>query len=168
MTTTLEHASPLLKIIVIGALLIGIIFALIGVWLVFLGATGETEFLLFGQHFKSLNVGIAAVFIGGVIAATTLRRAFKTIELGMNHSAATESNKARERVAVSGKQRELLSLIASNSGIYVMHIESILGLDRESIVYRARDLESQGYITSEYLTDLAYEITEKGLDALKN
>jgi hypothetical protein len=167
MANTLQDASPLLKTMVIGALIVGVVFGGIGVWLAFLGATGETEVNFLGQSFKSLNVGIASVFIGGVIAAMTLRRAFRTIELGMNQAAADASTPRVGR-AVSGKQRELLHAIAAagTEGIYACHFDSSLSLDREAIVYRARDLESQGYITVEPLTDYLYRITHKGLQEL--
>ena len=146
-------------------------FGLIGVWFVYLGATGETEFDILGQSFKSVNVGIGAVFIGGIIVAFTLRRAFKTIELGMNHAATeVEVQSKKNQQALSGKQLELLEFIASKGkdGIYVGHFEdeNDMGLNRQDIVYRCRDLERDGYITIERLTDYWYTVTEKGLKAI--
>lgn len=68
-----EHASPLIKFFTIIGIIAGIILALLGIWLVYLGSTGDTEFNLFGQTFKSSNVGIAAIFIGAVVIITSIR-----------------------------------------------------------------------------------------------
>lgn len=168
MTSILETASPLLKIIIYGVFTIGLGFGLIGVWFVYLGSTGETEFQLLGQSFKSVNVGIGAVFIGGVIITLTLRRAFKTIEIGMNHAANQAGSQSKySQQALSAKQLQLLQLIASNGkhGIYAGYLvkEDGIGLDRDEIVFRCRDLERSGYITIQGLTDLLYTATDKGL-----
>jgi DNA-binding MarR family transcriptional regulator len=171
MTTIFDKASPLIKIIIYGVFITGLGFGLIGVWLVYLGATGETEFYILGQNFKSVNVGIGAVFVGGVIVAITIRRAIKTIELGMTH-ALTEmkAQNKNNREVLSGKQFELLKLIAREGehGIYVCHLEheTDIGLDRQNIVYRCRDLERDGYITIAQLTDYLYTATEKGFKAI--
>jgi hypothetical protein len=173
MTAILEKAAPLLKIIIYGTFFIGISFALIGVWLVYLGSTGLTEFNLLGQSFKSVNVGIGAVFIGGVVVVFTLRRAFKTIESGMNHAAnEIQAKVTRNQQHLSGKQLEFLIMIAEKGeqGAYACHLEeeNNIGLSREDIVYRARDLESKGYISSKNLTDYVYTVTEKGVKELPN
>jgi hypothetical protein len=59
-------AAALLKLIVpwVG----GLLFIVAGVILVWLGATGDTEFNFFGNSFKSQNVGIASIFCGVVLA----------------------------------------------------------------------------------------------------
>jgi hypothetical protein len=44
-----------------------------------LKSEGPTEFILFGQTFKSQSVGIAAIFIGGVILYLGIRNVLKTI-----------------------------------------------------------------------------------------
>jgi hypothetical protein len=75
----LEHASPILKLMIILGFVAGIIFALLGVWLVYLGATGDTEVSFFGQTAKSANVGIVAIFIGGVTVVSLGRSVLKTI-----------------------------------------------------------------------------------------
>ncbi|MHA2938956.1 hypothetical protein ACXJY6_11770 [Vibrio sp. RC27] len=173
MTVILEKATPLLKIIIYGAFFIGISFALIGVWLVYLGSTGLTELNLLGQSFESVNVGIGAVFIGGVVVSLTLRRAFQTIESGMNHAAnEVQAKVARKQQQLSGKQLEFLIMIAEKGegGAYACHLEeeNKIGLSREDIVYRARDLESHGYISIKNLTDYQYNVTEKGLQELPN
>lgn len=86
MKNILEKTSPLIITIVIGIIIVGLSFGLFGIWLVYLGSTGETEFRLLGQSFKSSNIGIGAIFIGAVIVVMTLKRAFKTIDIGMGHA----------------------------------------------------------------------------------
>jgi uncharacterized membrane protein YidH (DUF202 family) len=51
-----------------------------GVWLVVLGASGETEISLFGNTFKSQNVGVVGIFCGAVLAVLTIRRVLKSVE----------------------------------------------------------------------------------------
>jgi len=51
-----------------------------GIWLIVLGASGNTEFSLFGNNFKSQNVGIAAFFCGAVVFALSIRRTLKALE----------------------------------------------------------------------------------------
>ena len=173
MTAILEKATPLLKIIIYGAFFIGISFALIGVWLVYLGFTGLTEFNLLGQSFKSVNVGIGGVFIGGVVVSLTLRRAFQTIESGMNHTAnEIQAEVKRNQQQLSEKQLEFLIMIADKGerGAYACQLEreNKIGLSRDDIVYRARDLESNGYISIRNLSDYLYKVTEKGVKELPN
>lgn len=80
MAKLLEKTTSFLKLVLVFGFVSGIIFALLGVWLVFLGSTGSTDFNLFGQTFTSANVGIAAVFIGAVVSVLVIRRLFKTLD----------------------------------------------------------------------------------------
>lgn len=80
MAKLIAATSTTLKIVIIGAYVFGVVFCLAGVWLVYLGAIGDTQFSFFGQTFKSSNVGIAALFIGGVAVVLLLRRSLGTLE----------------------------------------------------------------------------------------
>lgn len=60
--------------------IISLIICLLGIWLVYLKASGRTHFNLFGQSFNSDNVGIAAIFIGAVALIFSLRRTFKSLD----------------------------------------------------------------------------------------
>jgi DNA-binding MarR family transcriptional regulator len=76
-----------------------------------------------------------------------------------------------DRSALSGTQRKLLAAIAEagSNGIYANRLPNThpeLDLDREAIVYRAKDLAANGYITIKPLTDLLYTVTDKGSAAL--
>ena len=67
-----EHA--LLYLLTHWSFIFGSLLSILGVTLVVIGATGDTEFNLFGQSFKSSNVGIAALFIGAVLVILNIRR----------------------------------------------------------------------------------------------
>jgi Leucine-rich repeat (LRR) protein len=76
----IHAATPLLKLIVPSAAILAALFILGGIALVWLGATGDTEISLFGNSFKSQNVGIASIFCGAVLAVTTFRRVLTSVE----------------------------------------------------------------------------------------
>ena len=76
----IDAGKPILKASLWGS---GIIAALLiggGALLVWLGATGNTEMTLFGNTFKSQNVGIAGMFCGAVVAAVGIRLALLSLE----------------------------------------------------------------------------------------
>jgi len=50
-----------------------------GIWLVYLGATGNTELELFGNSFKSQNVGVVGIFSGAVLAIIGVRSALAAL-----------------------------------------------------------------------------------------
>ncbi|MGH8498090.1 MAG: hypothetical protein ACRERV_04685 [Methylococcales bacterium] len=59
---------------------VGLLIATLGVYMVYLGNAGNTEFTFFGQTFKSMNVGIAAIFIGAAMIVLVSGRVLKTID----------------------------------------------------------------------------------------
>jgi hypothetical protein len=65
-----------------GTFWVGTVLALIGLAMVALGATGNTEFKFFGQTFRSDNVGIAAIFLGAALIVLNVRRVLKSSETG--------------------------------------------------------------------------------------
>jgi uncharacterized integral membrane protein len=70
----------IIKCIASWTFCIGALFAILGIVLVILGATGETEFSFFGQTFKSTNIGIAAFFLGAAIIVLNVRRVLKSLD----------------------------------------------------------------------------------------
>lgn len=72
--------EPILKQLTLGGYLIAALFALLGVWLVYLGSTGMTEFSFFGQQFKSANVGIAAIFLAAVVVVLMMRSVVRAMD----------------------------------------------------------------------------------------
>jgi hypothetical protein len=83
MARLIEASSPLLKIIVFGAYLVGVLLSATGILLIYFGATGNTEFTFFGQSFKSTNIGISALFIGAATIVLLVRRAMKSLDIAI-------------------------------------------------------------------------------------
>lgn len=84
MARLIKETSSALRMIIIGAFFLTAIFCMAGIWLVYLGANGSTEFSFFGQTFKSTNVGIAALFLGAASAVLLLRRTLRTLDIAVN------------------------------------------------------------------------------------
>lgn len=101
MVDLIRSSTPLLRIIVIGAFIAGIIIAGIGIVLVFQGDSAETEFSFFGQTFKSQSVGIAAIFIGASVIVLLIRRSLKSMDLAIH---AESKPKADENARKSAEQ----------------------------------------------------------------
>ena len=80
MRNQVRATSPVLTLVILGGFVSGIIMAGLGIWLVYLGATGVTEFSFFGQTFKSANVGIAAIFLGAAVIVLLVRRALSSLD----------------------------------------------------------------------------------------
>ena len=74
-----KHISPLLILITVVLLIFGLASISGGIWLAFLKNEGQTEFVLFGQTFKSQSVGVTAIFIGAVILYLGIRNVLKTV-----------------------------------------------------------------------------------------
>lgn len=103
-----REASAILRMVIIGAYVIGVIFTLAGIWLVYLGATGGTEFTFFGQTFKSENVGVAAVFLGAATIVLLLRRTLSSLDR-------TIKVESQTRVASPSQPRQLGSLLPDSN-----------------------------------------------------
>jgi len=74
MAKLVKETSATFRMVIIGAFALSFVFCVAGIWLVYLGATGSTEFTFFGLSFKSSNVGIAALFLGAASVVLLLRR----------------------------------------------------------------------------------------------
>jgi hypothetical protein len=74
-----KKTSPLLTLISVLSFLFGLLFALIGIWLVKLGATGTTEINVLGNTAKSTNVGIVSIFLGAIIILLVIRPVIKVL-----------------------------------------------------------------------------------------
>jgi hypothetical protein len=80
-------AQKLLILLAGGGLFLGLLFGCLGVTLVYLGATGNTELKLFGQTLSTGSTGVACIFIAAVTVLTVVRSVLKSfhhlIELGI-------------------------------------------------------------------------------------
>jgi len=75
-----EQGHTLLSRIATITFVVGLFLSIIGIILVYLGATGNTEFNFFGQSFKSSNVGIAAIFLGSAMIVLNIRRTLTSFD----------------------------------------------------------------------------------------
>jgi hypothetical protein len=79
MAQTVRAVTPLLMVITLTALIIALALISGGVALVWLHGTGETEFNLIGNQFKSENVGVVGIFCGAVLGVLSLRTLIKSV-----------------------------------------------------------------------------------------
>lgn len=70
----------LLILIVVGVFLAEFAFIGAGILLVVLGATGQSEVVLFGAKISSANVGIVSIFLGAVVLILTIRTVLYRIQ----------------------------------------------------------------------------------------
>jgi hypothetical protein len=71
--------ASLLKLVIAGVFLVGSFFAALGIWLVYLSSTGDSEIRFFGQTIKTANAGVAAIFFGSVTIVLIVRQALTII-----------------------------------------------------------------------------------------
>jgi heme/copper-type cytochrome/quinol oxidase subunit 2 len=94
---TWEHVSPILKVMIWCGFIVGVVFGLLGIWLIYLGASGETAFSFFGQTFKSANVGIAAIFLGAAVIVLIMRSVTQTVRHTITSKEALSRRHRRNR-----------------------------------------------------------------------
>lgn len=155
----LIHAtSTTLRVVIIGAFVLGVAFVGAGIWLVYLSATGETTFSFFGQTFSSTNAGIAALFLGAATVVLLLRRSLSSLDNVVRMESASDSkprhsvkawpaikNEASLRQAVkalSDTQWAILEAVSTFDGILGYSLEKKLKgrvFDSE-LYYRLRGL----------------------------
>jgi hypothetical protein len=73
-------AKSLLLPMILGTIVLGGLFGVLGVLLVYLGAKGNSHIALFGQSIETADVGVASLFIAAVLVVVTLRRVLKSID----------------------------------------------------------------------------------------
>jgi len=80
MSSTSQATTPIIRFIVIFAFMFGSILLILGIVLIGIGAAGDVKLSFFGQSIESTNIGIAAIFLGAILFATIVLRAFKSLE----------------------------------------------------------------------------------------
>jgi hypothetical protein len=77
-TASVSHvraASQIINLANILGTLAGVIFATLGVFLVYLGSVdAQSHVVLFGTEIQTSSVGVACIFIGAAVAILTVRR----------------------------------------------------------------------------------------------
>jgi hypothetical protein len=74
-----DSESNILLVIIVGAFIFGLGLAVLGVYLVTLGGSGESVVDLFGQKLSSKNAGVTSMFIGAVLVILLVRPAYGLI-----------------------------------------------------------------------------------------
>jgi hypothetical protein len=160
MAKLIRETSAALRTIIIGAFVLAFMFCVAGIWLVYLGATGSTEFTFFGQAFKSANVGIAALFLGAVSVVLLLRRTLRSLDIAINAEVPKESsvpighwprtqtfrsleNKVK---SLSENQWLLLKTVAQHEGKSAYSLDIFLNIGPSMLFHRLDILENQGLI----------------------
>jgi hypothetical protein len=72
----------ILLTVIVGLFPLGCIAG--GVFLAYRGVTADTKLKLFGNEFNSTSVGVALIFIGGVILIFGIRRIMKSVDHGVS------------------------------------------------------------------------------------
>jgi hypothetical protein len=86
MAALIKAGEGVIKTSMWTSLIMGIALIIGGAVLVYLGATGDTELSLFGNSFKSQNVGAVGIFCGAVLVILGNRRSLRSMErLGLSH-----------------------------------------------------------------------------------
>jgi hypothetical protein len=80
MAAMIKASEGILKQATLSALIMGIVLVIGGAVLVYLGATGNTEFTLFGNEFKSTSVGVVGIFCGAVVVILGQRRSLRSLD----------------------------------------------------------------------------------------
>ena len=161
MARLIKETSSALRIVIIGAFFLTFLFCVAGIWLVYLGASGSTEFTFFGQAFKSTNVGVAALFLGAASVVLLLRRTLKTLDIAVNAESPAQSSRVpsgywprsqtrkslEARInALSDNQWSVVLAIAQQEGISSHRLCELFG--GYSIFYdRLERLENEQLIT---------------------
>jgi hypothetical protein len=76
----LQAGIPMLRATLNTVRILGLALIIAGIVLVWLGSTGTTEFNLFGNSFKSQNVGVVGIFCGTLMSVIGIRRILTTVE----------------------------------------------------------------------------------------
>lgn len=80
MAVLIRAASPVWRLVVLSASILGGMLLVGGILLAILGGSAETSFTLLGNRFSSTSVGVALAFIGAVVVIASLRRVLSSLD----------------------------------------------------------------------------------------
>ncbi len=147
--------DPLLMSIIVGTFLFGAILGVAGVVFVILGASGDTEFELFGQTFKSQNVGIGAIFIGAVTVILLIRRVLAVVASREKRALRSASKGIRITNEVAGQ----LTSLVDQSGLQDREHSMMIEGTKDAIVAKGHGEQLQT-ITAKDLESLPPELLD--------
>lgn len=191
MPQLVRATSTTLRLVIIGAFVLAAVFVGAGIWLVYLGAAGDTKFTFFGQTFGSTNVGIAALFLGAVTVVLLLRRSLSTLDSVVRTESMADTkpgqrvkawptvkNEASLRRAVkalSDTQWAILEAVGSSDGILSYSlIEKLEGrVGPSEFLYRLRGLIEDEFVVEDddkvYFSEAVRRLLRgRALGALRN
>lgn len=128
-----------------GVLAFAGLLALLGVALIALGSGGSSEFVLFGQSFKSANVGVSALFISAVVGVLLGRRIIAAIERttdiavkGILESVLHRYERLREGLALPEQNVSVIEEIANSADPHKeKYLSEIISASSYSFLERA-------------------------------
>jgi hypothetical protein len=77
-------AQRLVMFITVATFVLGALAFAVGILLTLAGSAGSTKLSLFGQSLESASVGVAVVFIGVLLVATTIRQVLRLVADNLN------------------------------------------------------------------------------------
>jgi len=80
MSSTSQATTQIIRFIVIFTFIFGFILVILGIVLICIGAPGDVKLSFLGQSIESTNIGIVAIFLGVILLAQIVLRAFKSLE----------------------------------------------------------------------------------------
>jgi predicted transcriptional regulator len=178
MGALIRETNSLLRIVIIGTFVLGVVFIAAGVAYVYMGGVGDTEFSFFGQTFKSTSVGIAAFFLGAAIIVLVVRRSLSTLDRtvtletprsGEDSNAGPDAwpnelsvaSLSKTLRAMSEQQWQLLEIIEEYEGLGFGELADRSAIPPSLLCHRLNTLEDSKLIKSvRHQTYLAKEVKE--------
>ncbi len=97
MVVIIRAASPVWKLIIICASILGAVLLIGGILLAVLSRSAETTIKLFGNELTSTSVGVALAFIGAVLVAGTLAGVLASLNKATRGGEGADDTEARRR-----------------------------------------------------------------------
>lgn len=141
MAGIIRNLTPILGMVIVGSLIAGVALSILGVVLVYIGATGNTELSFFGQTFKSANVGIGAFFLGAALIVLVVRRALKSVDRAVHAESRSQQPRGGEGSSPEPKEsaaggRDGATVVAPEElKRLVTRLSSDIVLDRGSLLH---------------------------------
>jgi hypothetical protein len=101
-----------------------------GVAFIFLGATGDTAFEFFGQSFRSQNVGLAAIFLGGVAVVLLIRKVLTIVASREKRALRAASN----GITMTNEVADQLASLVDQEGLRAREHSLMIEGTRDKIV----------------------------------
>lgn len=159
----LRETNTALRVVILGAYVIAVVFCGAGIWLVYLGASGASEMSVFGAQLKSTSVGVASLFLGAIIVVLLIRRSLQTMETAIQRETPSETDRdtmpdvwpsTKTRKALGQKlatlsiiQWTIIQTVEQMEGQGIHHVAEACHAESSShFFHRLRSLEADGLV----------------------